>query len=82
MNIKKFQKKYTISIDIFKFQWKKITTPMHAKYGCIMFLVEGKLREDIFNQNVYMKNQIYIQHHQYHILIKKRLSFYRAIRRF
>lgn len=65
MNIKKNIKK-NISfpiIDIFKFQWKKaLQTPIHdhAKYGCIMFLVKGKLREDIFDTSrVYVKYNIH-----------------------
>ena len=50
-------------IDIFKFQWKKLLeTPIHdhAKHGCIMVLVKGKLKENIYNHShVYEKTNIY-----------------------
>ena len=48
-----FIKKYIPSpiIDIYKFNWiKNISTPVHdhAKYGCVMFLFKGKLKENLY----------------------------------
>ena len=48
-------------IDIFKFQWiKNLQTPIHdhAKYGCVMFLVKGKLKEEIYSKSHEFKKTI------------------------
>tara|TARA_Y100001958_G_scaffold129297_1_gene97832 strand:- start:9151 stop:9474 length:324 start_codon:yes stop_codon:yes gene_type:complete len=55
-----FIKKYIPSpiIDIFKFNWtKNISTPIHdhAKYGCVMFLFKGKLKEHLYDKNYNVK---------------------------
>jgi hypothetical protein len=56
-----FMKKYIHNyfIDIFKFNWiKNQSTPIHdhAKFGCIMLLYKGKLKENLYDKNFNIQN--------------------------
>jgi len=61
MNFKGYRKKYfpTPFIDIYKIKWNigvQSKVHDHSKYGCIMFLYKGIIKENIYKENIHSKN--------------------------
>jgi predicted metal-dependent enzyme (double-stranded beta helix superfamily) len=60
-NFKGYSKKYfpTPFIDIYKIKWNigvQSKVHDHSKYGCIMFLYKGIIKENIYKENIHSKN--------------------------
>ena len=60
-NFKGYRKKYfpTPFIDIYNIKWNigvQSKVHDHSKYGCIMFLYKGIIKENIYKENIHSKN--------------------------